>query len=83
MPRGFTRGDRVTIISGRYAGQHGLVDSNVFQKTADYPKEYARGCHVVLDDGQVVTVRWDQVKCRKQESATLARRPKKRPEPPR
>ena len=23
MPRGFTRGDRVTIISGRYAGQDG------------------------------------------------------------
>ena len=40
MPRGFTRGDRVTIISGRYAGQDELVDSNVFQKTVDYPEEY-------------------------------------------
>ena len=83
MPRGFTRGDRVTIISGRYTGQDGLVDSNVFQKTVDYPEEYARGCHVVIEDGQVVTVRWGQGKCREQEPAPLARSRRKRPGPPR
>ena len=61
MPRGFARGARVTINSGRFAGHHGIVDSNVFQKTVDYPEEYARGYHVALEDGKTVTVRWDQV----------------------
>ena len=28
-------------------------------ETVDHPEEYACGCHVVLEDGQVVTVRWD------------------------
>ena len=58
MPSRFIRGDRVTIISGRYAGQDGLVDRNVFQKTVDYPEESARGCLVLFEDGQVVTVCW-------------------------
>lgn len=31
----------MTIISGRYAGHHGLAGSNVFQKTLDYP-DYTR-----------------------------------------
>ena len=57
----FKRGDRVTIICGRYAGATGVVDSAVFQRTVDYPDEYAPGYHVVLDKGPVVTVRWDQV----------------------
>ena len=61
MRRGFIRGERVTIISGRYAGQDGLVDSNVFPCTVDDPEDYAPGYHVVLDDGQVVTARWDQL----------------------
>jgi hypothetical protein len=39
----------------------GVVDSAVFQKTVDYPEEYAAGYHVVLEDERVVTVRWDQV----------------------
>ena len=50
------------IISGRHKGATGAVDSAVFQRTVDYPDEYAPGYHVVLDDGRVVTVRWDQVK---------------------
>ena len=29
----FKRGDRVTIVSGRYRGCTGLVDSAVFQRT--------------------------------------------------
>ncbi len=61
----------MTIISGLCAGQHGSVDSNVFQKTVDHPEEYALGCHVVLEDGQVVTVRRDQLKCRKQEPGAV------------
>ena len=57
----FKRGDRVAIISGRYAGRRGVVDSAVFQTTVDWPEEFAPGYHVVLDTGRVVTVRWDQV----------------------
>ena len=33
MPNVFTRGERVTIMLGRYVGRHGSVDSNFFQKT--------------------------------------------------
>ena len=57
----FKRGDLVSIISGRYKGHTGVVDSAVFQRTVDYPDEYAPGYHVVLEDGNVATVRWDQV----------------------
>ena len=57
----FKRGDRVTITWGRHAGTSGVVDSAVFQRTVDWPDEYAPGYHVVLDAGPVVTVRWDQV----------------------
>ena len=58
----FKRGDHVTIVSGRYKGCRGVVDSAVFQRTIDYPEEYSPGYHVVLDSGTVATVRWDQVK---------------------
>ena len=54
--------DRVIITTGRYQGCTGFVDSAVFQRTVDQPDEYAPGFHVVLDNGEVVTVRWDQVR---------------------
>ena len=57
----FKRGDRVRIQRGRYRGLAGVVDSAVFQKTVDYPDEYAAGYHVVLEDERVVAVRWDQL----------------------
>jgi len=57
----FKRGDLVTIVSGRYKGHTGVVDSAVFQRTVDFPDEYAPGYHVVLETGPVVTVRGDQV----------------------
>ena len=57
----FKRGDPVIIISGSCKGHKGVVDSAVFQRTVDYPDEYAPGYHVLLDDGTVVTMRWDQV----------------------
>jgi len=56
----FKRGDRVIITTGSYQGSTGTVDSAVFQRTVDEPDEYAPGHHVVLDNGEVVTVRWDQ-----------------------
>ena len=56
------RGDRVTITTGKYAGHHGTVESNVFLRTVDYPDELSNGYHVMLDTEELVTVRWDQVK---------------------
>ena len=55
------RGDRVTITSGKYAGHQGTVDSNVHQRTVDYPDELANGYHVMLDTQELVMVRWEQV----------------------
>ncbi len=39
----FKRGDSVVIVSGRYEGHRGVVDSAVFQRTVDYPDEFAAG----------------------------------------
>lgn len=43
------RGDRVKIISGKYAGHHGTIESNLYQKSADYPDELHNGFHILLD----------------------------------
>ena len=37
------------------------VESNVYQRTVDYPGEWANGYHVMLDTDELVTVRWDQM----------------------
>ncbi len=55
------RGDRVTITTGKYAGHTGTVESNVYQRTVDYPNEWFNGHHVMLDTEVLVTVRWEQV----------------------
>ncbi len=55
------RGDRVKIISGKYAGHTGTMESNVFQRTVDWPDEWATGHHAMLDTEELVTVRWEQV----------------------
>ena len=55
------RGDRVIIISGMYDGHRGTVEANVYQKTVDYPEEWANAYHVMLDSEKLVTVRLDQV----------------------
>ena len=55
------RGDRLIIISGTYEGHRGIVEANVYQRTVDYPGEFADGYHVMLDSEELVTVRWDQV----------------------
>ena len=57
----FKLGDHVRIQLGRYAGLMDIVESAVFQRTVDYPNEYAAGYHVVLEDVRVVSVRWDRV----------------------
>jgi ribosomal protein L24 len=58
----FKRGDRVIITTGSYQGSTGTVDSAVVHRALDHPDEYTPGYHVVLEHGQVVTVRWDQVR---------------------
>ena len=55
------RGDRVRITNGKYAGHTGAVESNVYQRTVDYPDELANGHHIMLDTEELVTVRFDQV----------------------
>ena len=57
----FKRGDRVVIISGHFSGMTGVVDSAVFQRSFDNPKEYVPGYHVILDFERVVTLRRDQL----------------------
>ncbi len=33
------RGDWVAISTGKYAGRTGTIESNVYQRTVDYPDE--------------------------------------------
>ena len=51
----------VRITSSRYAGWTGIVSSNVFQKTVDYPEEAAQAVHIILGDETWLTVRKEQV----------------------
>ena len=48
------RGDRVVINTG-------TVESNVYQRTVDYPEEFHNGFHVWLNIEVLVTVRWEQL----------------------
>ena len=57
----FKRGDRVKIVSGKYAGATGTVDSKVFQRTVDYPDGLgAGGAHgtIKLTVSRRVSGRW-------------------------
>jgi len=56
----FKRGNRVRIVSGKHAGATDIVDSKVFQYSADYSEELGAAYHVVLDAGKRVTVRVEQ-----------------------
>ena len=56
MVQSFRRGDRVTVIYGRFAGHAGRVESTVHQKSIDQPDVPLAACHVILDTGQVVTL---------------------------
>ncbi len=39
------RGDPVKITNGKYAGQSGTLESNVYQRTVDYPDKWFNGHH--------------------------------------
>ena len=57
----FGRGDRVQIISGKHKGATGTVDSNVFQRSVDFPKDHLPCHHVLLDSHLVITINVNQV----------------------
>lgn len=61
MRQGLTRGIRIRIISGSRRGLTGTVEATVFQKSVDYPDDYAMGFQVTLDDGTWVTEKQEQV----------------------
>ena len=52
--------------------QDWTVDSNVFQKTADYPDELATAVHVVLDDGDFVTVTREQMRSKDERRESIS-----------
>ena len=68
MEQTFRRGDPVAVMHGRFAGQTGLVESVVHQKSIDQPNESSAACHVILDTGQVVTVEVNHLKRRPADS---------------
>ena len=47
------RGDRVTMATGKYAGRSGTANGNGYQRTVDYPDEWANG-HLMLDTEEKV-----------------------------
>ena len=57
----FSRGDRVQIISGKHKGATGTVDSNVFQRSVDFPIDHTPCHHVLLDNDLVITINVNQV----------------------
>ena len=63
------------IAGGTYAGQIGTNESNVYQRTVDYPDYWANGYHVMLDTEELVRVRWEQgLDIRKIRAATTSER---------
>lgn len=40
------RGDRVRIITGKYAGHTGKVGANAYQQTVDSHEEWFNGHHI-------------------------------------
>ena len=69
MPEGLIRGTKVRVISGRHARMTGTVDSNVYGATVDDPGEMSMGYGVILDDGEWVMLRLNQVTTRFKRSA--------------
>jgi len=49
------RGDRVTITTGKYAGHTGTIDSNVYQKSVDYPGEFSNVQQIMPDSEKLMT----------------------------
>ena len=45
------RGDRVKNTTGKYTRHTGTVESDVYQRTVDYPDEWNNGFHIMLTVG--------------------------------
>ena len=69
MPEGLIRGTKVRIMSGLYAKMAGTIDSNTYGATVDDPGEMTMGDGVILDDGEWVILRLNQVTTRFKRSA--------------
>ena len=69
MPEGLIRGTKVRIMSGIYSRMTGTIDSNTYGATADNPGEIGMGYGVILDDGEWVMLRLNQVTTRFKRSA--------------
>ena len=63
------------ITTGKYAGQTGTIEANVYQRTVDYPSEFNNGHHVTLDTEELVTVHWEQVETQRESRAFLSGQP--------
>ena len=63
------------IISGKYAGHTGTVESNMYQRTVDYPDEWHNGHHVMVDAEELVTVQWQQVETHSESRGFLSGQP--------
>ncbi len=57
----FPNSAAIRLPTTKYAGRNGTVEANVYQRSVDYPDEFANGFHVMLGTGALVTVRWEQV----------------------
>ena len=64
MAEGLIRGTKVRIMSGIYAKITGTIDSNTYGATVDEPGEVCMGYGVILDDGEWVILRLNQVTTR-------------------
>ena len=51
----FKLGDRVAIISGRYAGRRALWIAPCSKRPWDWPEEHASGYHVAVDEERWLT----------------------------
>lgn len=57
----FGRGDRVLVLGGLRSGITGTVERFVAELTTNGHNLTEHGYRVVLDDGQMVSVKWDEV----------------------
>ena len=57
----FARGDRVLVLGGLRGGITGTVEQFVAELTTNGYNVTEHGYRVVLDDGQMVSVKWDEV----------------------
>ncbi len=57
----FGRGDRVLVLGGLHGGITGTVERFVAELTTNGYNVTEHGYRVVLDDGQMVSVKWDEV----------------------